>query len=239
MVLWNEAGNIIVHLSDIMSSQTGRQIKPERGRPASGDPPRLTPLQELQLVEAHRGGDPDAIGQLLESYQRRIYSICYRMVRDEHEARDLTQDAMLRVIQGLESYDGRSKLSTWVIRVTMNSCLSHLRKQKLRRHASLDAGSENAPSGPVDPRTLGELSPPGRVELTEMKAVLGRALLCLDPDMRAVLVLRDMQELEYERIARALEVPVGTVKSRLFRARLALRAAVEVELGKGDHDRVR
>jgi len=172
------------------------------------------------------------MGTLLEAYQRRIYSICYRMVRDEHEARDLTQDAMLRVIQGLDSYDGRSKLSTWVIRVTMNTCLSHLRKQKLRRHGSLDAGSENATSGPLDPRSLGELSPAGRVELAEMRILLGRALLCLDPDMRAVLVLRDMQELEYGSIAKALEVPIGTVKSRLFRARVALRGAVEVELGR-------
>jgi len=191
----------------------------------------LTPLVELQLLEAHRGGDPAAMGTLLEAYQRRIHSICYRMVRDGHEARDLTQDAMLRVIQGLDSYDGRSKLSTWIIRVTMNTCLSHLRKQKVRLHGSLDAGSGTAISGPLDPRSFGELSPPGRVELAEMKLLLGRALLCLDSDMRAVLVLRDMQELEYERIAGVLEVPIGTVKSRLFRARLALRAAVEVELG--------
>ena len=215
-----------------MTSQPGRQSDPERVQPASRDTPRLTPLAELQLVEAHRDGDPAAMGTLLEAYQRRIYSICYRMVRDEHEARDLTQDAMLRVIQGLDSYDGRSKLSTWVIRVTMNTCLSHLRKQKLRRHGSLDAGSENATSGPLDPRSLGELSPAGRVELAEMRIMLGRALLCLDPDMRAVLVLRDMQELEYGKIAKALEVPIGTVKSRLFRARVALRAAVEVELGR-------
>ena len=215
-----------------MTSQPGRQSDPERFQQASRDTPLLTPLAELQLVEAHRDGDPAAMGTLLEAYQRRIYSICYRMVRDEHEARDLTQDAMLRVIQGLDSYDGRSKLSTWVIRVTMNTCLSHLRKQKLRRHGSLDAGSENATSGPLDPRSLGELSPAGRVELAEMRILLGRALLCLDPDMRAVLVLRDMQELEYGKIAKALEVPIGTVKSRLFRARVALRAAVEVELGR-------
>jgi RNA polymerase sigma-70 factor (ECF subfamily) len=206
-------------------------------QPASQDPSRLTPLAELQLLDAHRGGDPTALGRLLEAYQRRIHSICYRMIRNEHEARDLTQDTMLRVIQGLDSYDGRSKLSTWVIRVTMNTCLSHLRKQKLRRHGSLDAGTESASAGPLDPRSFGELSPPGRVEQAEMKVLLGRALLCLDPDMRAVLVLRDMQELEYERIAKALEVPIGTVKSRLFRARLALRAAVEVELGRhGVHD---
>ena len=215
-----------------MTSQPGRKIDPERIQSASEDPSRLTPLAELQLLEAHRGGDPAAMGKLLEAYQRRIHSICYRMVRDEHTARDLTQDAMLRVIQGLDSYDGRSKLSTWVTRVTMNTCLSHLRKQKVRRHGSLDAGSDTATSGPTDPRSFGELSPPGRVELAEMRILLGRALLCLDPDMRAVLVLRDMQELEYERIAKVLEVPTGTVKSRLFRARVALRAAVEVELGR-------
>jgi RNA polymerase sigma-70 factor (ECF subfamily) len=219
-----------------MTSQPGRPIDPGPVQPASQDPPRLTPLAELQLLEAHRGGDPAALGRLLEAYQRRIHSICYRMIRNEHEARDLTQDAMLRVIQGLDSYDGRSKLSTWVIRVTMNTCLSHLRKQKLRRHASLDAASESAASGPMDPRSIGELSPPGRVQQAEMRLLLGRALLCIDPDMRAVLVLRDMQELNYERIAKALEVPIGTVKSRLFRARLALRVAVEVELGRGGVD---
>ncbi len=221
-----------------MTRQPGRKIDPGRMKLGPQDPPRLTPLQELQLLEAHRGGEPAAMGKLLEAYQRRIYSICYRMIRDEHEARDLTQDAMLRVIQGLDSFDGRSKLSTWIIRVTMNTCLSHLRKQKLRRHGSLDAGSENATPGPLDPRSFGELSPPGRVELAEMRLLLGRALLCLDPDMRAVLVLRDMQELEYERIAKVLEVPVGTVKSRLFRARLALRAAAEVQLGRRGVDDV-
>ncbi len=212
-----------------MASQHRHQIDPSAA--GADQTPQLTPLGELQLVEAHRKGDPDAIGQLLEAYQRRMYSICYRMVRSEHDARDLTQDSMVRVIQGLDSYDGRSKLSTWVIRVTMNTCLSHLRKQKLRRHASLEGGSENAAVGPVDPRSMRELLPSRRVERSEMRLVLGRAMMSLDPQMRSVLVLRDMQDLEYQSIAQALEIPIGTVKSRLFRARLALRTALEVELG--------
>ncbi len=221
-----------------MASQHSYDTSAKPARSSSHDTPRLTPLQEAQLVEAHRHGDPDAIGTLLEAYQRRVYSICYRMVRHEQDARDLTQDALLRVIQGLDSYDGRAKLSTWVIRVTMNTCLSHLRKQRLRRHEPLEGGSENAAAGPVDPHSIGELSPRGRVELKEMKSVLGRSLLCLEPDMRAVLVLRDMQELEYQHIAHALEIPVGTVKSRLFRARLALRNAVEIEMGRCGADDV-
>jgi len=211
-------------------------MESQRRHPIDPTAAPLTPLAELQLVEAHRGGDPDAMGQLLEAYQRRLYSICYRMVRNEHDARDLTQDSMVRVIQGLDSYDGRSKLSTWIIRVTMNTCLSYLRKQRLRRHGSLDLASEDSAGGPIDPRSKGELLPTSRVELSEMRSVLGRAMMRLDPDMRAVLVLRDMQDLEYQSIAHSLEVPIGTVKSRLFRARLALRTAVEVELGPGGGD---
>jgi RNA polymerase sigma-70 factor (ECF subfamily) len=84
---------------------------------------------------------------------------------------------------------------------------------------------------------MGELQPSSRVELSEMRLVLGRAMMQLDPDMRAVLVLRDMQDLEYQSIAHSLEVPIGTVKSRLFRARLALRTAVEAELGHSGGDR--
>lgn len=211
------------------------QAHPEHKTDRGGqDASALTPLTELQLVEAHRRGDPDAIGRLLRGYQRRMYGLCYRMVRDEQDARDLTQEAMIKVIQGLDSYDGRSKLSTWIIRVTMNCCLSHLRKQRLRRHGSLEAGwAESSAAAPFRDRgggSAGELSPPARVEQAEMRNALSRALAGLDPEMRSVLVLRDMQDLEYHRIAEVLEVPVGTVKSRLFRARLALRSAVEREM---------
>jgi len=194
---------------------------------------RLTPLRELQLVQAYRRGDAEAIAQLLRVYQRRIYAVCYRMVRDEHDARDLAQDAMVKVIQGLDGYDGRSKLSTWVIRISMNCCLSHLRKQRLRRHGSLDA--DRAGGGPPDGGAGGGELPPARgVEQGEMRGILSRALGRLDPQMRSVLVLRDMQDLEYSQIAEVLGVPVGTVKSRLFRARVALREAVEAESGRGE-----
>ncbi|MHC5008664.1 MAG: RNA polymerase sigma factor [Planctomycetota bacterium] len=195
---------------------------------------RLTPLRELQLVQAHRRGDADAMSELLRSYERRIYSVCYRMVRDEHDARDLAQDAMVKLLQGLDSYDGRAKLSTWVIRISLNCCLSHLRKQRLRRHGSIDRDWPQGAGGPVLAAGAGrELLPTGGVERTEMQNILSRALGSLDPQMRAVLVLRDMQDLEYSQIAGVLDIPVGTVKSRLFRARMALRTAVEAQESKG------
>ncbi|MHC4106494.1 MAG: RNA polymerase sigma factor [Planctomycetota bacterium] len=199
-------------------------------QPWEDEPGALTPLRELQLLEAHHRGEPEATTELLSAYQRRIYAVCYRMVRHTEDARDLTQDAMVKVLQGLGTYDRRAKLSTWIIRVTMNCCLSHLRKQKLRRHASLEqpsregAAAEGVPAG-------GEQTPPARVEQAELRSVLSRALGRLDPQTRALLVLRDLQDLGYQEIAGVLDVPLGTVKSRLFRARAALREAAGREVG--------
>ncbi len=189
----------------------------------------MTALRELQLVEAHRRGVASATAELLGAYQRRIYAVCYRMVRHPDDADDLTQDAMVKVLEGLDTYHGRSQLSTWIIRVTMNCCLSHLRKQKVRRHGSLEELSGSGESAGVG-AVRGELSPLARVEQAERQALLLRLLRGLDPQMRAVLVLRDMQDLDYAQIGEVMDVPVGTVKSRLFRARAALRAAAEQKL---------
>ncbi|MBT8486047.1 MAG: RNA polymerase sigma factor, partial [Phycisphaerae bacterium] len=192
------------------------------------------PLREMQLASAHQAGDPEAMGELLRGYQRRIHAICYRMVAHSEEAADLTQDAIIKVMEGLAGYDGRASVSTWIIRVTMNCCLSHLRKERLRRHASLDAiasGSGEEPStnlaGSAEPR------PGSRVEREEERARLLQALGRLESPMRAVLVLRDLQGLDYQQLGTVLGIPVGTVKSRLFRARLALRAEIETS-GKDD-----
>lgn len=212
-------------------------------------PPRITPLRELQLLDAYRTGGQqahEALSELLAAYQRRIYSICYRMVRNVEEASDLTQDALVKLLEGLKSYDGRSKLSTWVIRVTMNCCLSHLRKAKIREHESLDSGSEpgfegsgGAEGGPggLGPRkaTLRgrELQPSEGVQQAQTRTMIVQALDSLDVDTRAILVLRDLQDLDYQQLAEVLDVPVGTVKSRLFRARATLRETMERMEGKG------
>lgn len=208
--------------------------------------PRMSPQEELELLAAHRRGDPDALAHLLRAYQGRLYAICYRMVRDGHEARDLTQEAIVKVLEGLESFDGRSRLSTWIIRVTINCCLSHLRRQKLRRHASLDGEGDVAHVGGgagmggdavrggagsgAGAGAGGELSPAHHVEQGEVNSIVLGALATLEPEMQVILVLRDMQGLEYNQIGDVLGIPIGTVKSRLFRARSALRAAAEAAL---------
>jgi RNA polymerase sigma-70 factor (ECF subfamily) len=200
---------------------------------------RLTPLRELQLIEQFRVGGPEshrAMTELLAAYQRRIYSVCFRMVKRPEDAADLTQDVLLKLVENLSTYDGRAKLSTWVIRVAMNACLSHLRKKNVRKEQSLQNGrridGDRAGAGGLggvagQGLSAREPSPAEGVEQQRQRALVLRALESLDDDTRAILVLRDVQDMDYQQLAEVLEVPLGTVKSRLFRARAALREAIE------------
>jgi RNA polymerase sigma-70 factor, ECF subfamily len=191
--------------------------------------------QDLALAQAVQRGEPQAWNLLLRKYQDRLFAVCVRMVRDRDVAADLTQESMVKIIEGLESYDGRAKLSTWMIRITMNVCLTRLRSEKLRRHASLDladartgmTASEQLQDGAGFGRVTSELDAESRVEANEQRELLSAALVRLDPEPRAILVLRDARGLDYDQIAEVLSVPVGTVKSRLFRARVALREMIE------------
>lgn len=202
-----------------------------------GAEPSRDDRADLALLDAWRHGDASAMGSLLRGYQSRVYAVCFRMLRSTDEAADLTQEALVRVLEGLHTYDGRSQLSTWIIRVAMNCCLSHLRKQKLRRHASLDdfgqrSGSWASMGANLESDSDSEPGGAQGVERHERRIAVVRALARLDPETRAILVLRDTQGLEYQQIGEVLGVPVGTVKSRLFRARAALRELTEQELGE-------
>lgn len=209
-------------------------------------PSPLSPddARDLELVRQIRSGgaaERQAWGELVRRYQDRVFAICFRMLGNRESAADLTQDTFVKLIQGVSTFDERSKLSTWLVRIAMNACLSHLRAQKLRRHASLDAalppsllrgagvrsssGEQPPLSGSI--RSTGEQTAPQSVEHAERQRFVAAALMSLDPDQRAILLLRDVQDLEYEQIAAVLEIAGGTVKSRLFRARLALREALE------------
>ncbi|MFA6046041.1 MAG: sigma-70 family RNA polymerase sigma factor [Phycisphaerales bacterium] len=192
---------------------------------------------DLALVEQIRRGEPAGWTAIIARYQNRLFSVCLRMVHNREMAADLTQDSFVKIIQGIGSFDGRSKLSTWMIRITMNVCLSKLRSEKLRRHASLDAIQDGTGSGGrSEPgRARGfeqskELGAEESVEADEEKALVLAALRELDPEQRAVLILCDSQGQSYDQIAEVMNVAVGTIKSRLFRARTALREAVEAKM---------
>ncbi len=242
------------------------------GQPDRMADPDGADAADLALVRDIRAGNASSHSwtTLLQRYQDRLYAVCLRMIGNPDAAADLTQDAIVKIIQGLGSYDGRSKLSTWMIRVTMNTCLSYLRSQRLRKHISLDAPdgpgnggshgyddgvtqtntaaapapagvhgrtvptgrSDRAPQIAGQPREQAtELGPDQRVQLEEARRHVAAALNLLQPEQRAILVLRDVQGLDYEQIADVLEVAVGTVKSRLFRARAAMRELIEASQG--------
>ncbi len=220
---------------DVRKGLNPRPLTEPRNGPAAGSPE--ADAQELALVKAIQRGQTQAWSTLLTRYQDRLFGVCYRMVGDREMAADLTQDSMVKIIEGLSTYDGRSKLSTWMIRVTMNVCLSKMRSEKLRRHASLDAPERGAGR---EGRTTGdrledfrEREPDGSsgVEREELRQMVAGALLRIAPEQRAILVLRDSRDLDYDQIAEVLDIPVGTVKSRLFRARAALREAIESMAG--------
>jgi len=194
---------------------------------------------DKSLVERVRQGDQDALGQLLQAYQQRLYNVVYRMVSHRDDAAEVTQDAMLRIIQHIGQFKGQSDISTWMIRIAMNLSISHLRKRKVRRTVSLDSaaglGSTGYASGgggygddqskPLRQQLSDQREPEPQlcVQQTEEIALLHGALERLELDFRSVLILRDIEQMDYQKIATVLAIPVGTVKSRLFRARLALR----------------
>ena len=197
--------------------------------------PEAPDITDDALVVAAAGGQAEALGQLLQRYQSRLYQVCLRMVSNRDDAAEVCQDAMLKIVQHIGDFRSGSAVSTWMIRIAMNLSISHLRKRKLRRTASLDA-AYGGDDGDARPATLGlrladdgEPGPEHRVQTNEMIARLHDALGRLDEEFRSVLVLRDIEQMDYQGIADTLSLPVGTVKSRLFRARLALREALADE----------
>ena len=185
------------------------------------------------LIEQVRDGDRAALGQLLEKHQNRLFSIALRMVSNRDDAAEVTQDAMLKIIQHFDSFRSEAQVTTWMTRIVMNQAITRLRRRKLRDHASLDStritgsdGDQAASLRKVLENTR-EPGPEQRVEEGEMIDRLLSAIDRLDTDFRAVLVLRDLEEMDYQQIADTLEFKVGTVKSRLFRARLALRQEMQ------------
>jgi len=188
----------------------------------------MPPIDERQLVDDITRGDRAALGQVLNRYQHRLYNVVWRMVGHREDAAEITQETMLKIVEHVDDFRGQSSILTWMTRIAMNQSISHLRKRRTRQTVSLDAdGPDNAvmPSSALRHRLPDEREPgpPESVERSEMTHLLKIAISRLDDDFRGVLVLRDIDQMDYRQICEVLDIPVGTVKSRLFRARLALR----------------
>jgi RNA polymerase sigma-70 factor, ECF subfamily len=170
--------------------------------------------EESALIERSRGGDLHAFGLLVGAYQDRIYHLVYRITGHHADAQDAAQDAFVKAYTALPTFRMEAAFSTWLHRIAVNAALTILRRRQ-QPHAS--AVEVAAPD--VDP--LGD-----GAERVEIKERVHRAIAALPSEQRAVLILRDIQGCTYEEIAAIIRVPLGTVRSRLSRAREALRTAL-------------
>jgi RNA polymerase sigma-70 factor, ECF subfamily len=204
---------------------------PQAEQKGDAEPRSVRP--DVALLQKAQQGDRGAYGQIILLYQDRLYNAVLRMVGDREEARELTQEAFTRGLSKLESFRGDASPYTWLFRIAVNLAISQLRKVQRVRIFSLDRPSPNGQGGRRDATQAASLVdrvardrselPPQRAERRERDEAVLAALGRLDAEYRAVLVMRDIEGFDYQQMADILALPLGTLKSRLFRARLALR----------------
>lgn len=178
----------------------------------------IDPNAEERLIERASSGDGAAFSELMSMHERRMYAVALRMCSNREDAQDCLQDAMLRIFRSIGSFKGQSSFSTWVYRITMNTCLDELRRRKSRGAASLDSLLDSGWS-PSD----GENMPEKHAVVSEQRRVIDRAIAELPEDMRSAVVMRDVQGFSYDEIAEVLDTNIGTIKSRISRGREKLR----------------
>ncbi len=169
---------------------------------------------ERQTVAAAQAGDRVALERLLRDHQPQIHAVCRRITGNDADALDATQEALIAIVRGLPRFDGRARFSTWAYRVATNTCLDELRRRR-RRPVVVSPDREGSTGEPVDQR-------PGPTDGVADRLDIDAALADLPLDFRAAVVLRDLCQLDYAEIAEVLEIPAGTVRSRIARGRALL-----------------
>lgn len=180
---------------------------------------------DLLLIRRCQKGDRAAFDSLVSQYEQRAYQYAFRLTRDQDEACDVVADAFVRVYSAVKNFKGKSSFSTWLYRIVSNVYFDRRKRQRRHTHLSLDAPAGSDESRTIDIADSGD----GPEELAEQGAredVLNSALDSLPELHRAMLVMFHLEGLSYVEIAEAMDLPVGTVKSRLNRARVALRDEV-------------
>ena len=181
-------------------------------------------LDDTTLIAQTIAGDSEAFGSLIDRYQPRLYNAMVHFLRDRTEAEDVVQDAFVLAMTKLDSFKGNSQFYTWLYRIAHNAAISKLRKK--RPTVSLDGGKNDEQSPGFAVPDDGE-RPGERMEKQEQIQILMNAMDRLSDQHRSILILREMEGMDYEAIAGVLQLPVGTVRSRLHRARITLREIME------------
>ncbi|MBI4728238.1 MAG: sigma-70 family RNA polymerase sigma factor [Acidobacteria bacterium] len=174
--------------------------------------PRAAP-EDAALVARHLAGDPHAFGEIVARYERQVWAVALRMCGEPEDARDVAQETFVSAMRGLRAFRADARLSTWLHRIAVNASLDLLRRRGRRETRALDDVCDRPDPGP---------GPEESAERAERAGAVRAALARLSPDHRATIVLHDLEQLGYSEIAGVLGIPLGTVKSRIHRARLEL-----------------
>jgi RNA polymerase sigma-70 factor (ECF subfamily) len=189
-----------------------------------------TQLADHELVTAAQGGDRGALDQLLRRHYDRVQAVCRRITGHEADAADAAQDAMIAIVRNLDRFDGRSSFGTWAYRIATNASLDELRRRKRRAVPTATDDGEYPHAEVADPDSG------RRVDAIGDHMALDLALRSLSDEFRIPVVLRDVADLDYAEIAEVLDIPAGTVKSRIARGRAALAKALSAEDGNQQTD---
>ena len=199
-------------------------VCPQQESEGAGLPER----EERELIREAQSGDRQAFGELFRRHQRNVYALALRMTGNAHDAEDITQDVLIRVMKGIRTFRFRSRFSTWLYRITANTVNDHLARRASREKKAhvVELNEELAGSIESDP---GATSPEELAISRETREAVQAALMRLPEKYRMPLLLVDLHEFTYEEVSRILRLPTGTVKSRLFHARRGLAGILKAD----------
>jgi len=225
----------VVYGNSVTDQASKQSSEADKGPRGPDDGSEVVELGDEVLVERVQRGDREAFGVLIGRYQDRVFNLVYRMCGRRAEAEELAQEAFLKAMERIGQFEGRSRFYTWLFRIAANLTISHRRRGRRVRFQSIDGWPDESTGRSLAAGTAQhrEPNPARKAMAVEMQDIVAAALETLDEPFRVVLVLRDMQDMDYAEIADVLGVPTGTVKSRLFRARRMLRERLE-HLGPPD-----
>lgn len=177
-----------------------------------------------QMIELALSGDPEAFGEIVRRWERRIFALAYGILGREEDARDATQETFIAAFRNLAGFRGEAKVSSWLHRIAVNQCITRQRRVKVRGETSLEAEEE---AGGIQFAAPAGRSPADVTEGSERAAAVRRAVNALPPELRSVVVMKEFEDLTFQEIADALNIPLSTVKSRLYTALKQLRMRLE------------
>lgn len=186
----------------------------------------VTATSDEQIVKRALGGDTDAFGEIVRRWERRIFALTYGMLGSAEDARDATQETFIAAFRNLSGFRGDAKVSSWLHRIAVNQCISRQRRARVRPETGIE--EVTAATGEGFLATPAHASPIHTAEKRERNESVRKAISSLPPELRQVVLMKEFEELTFQEIADALQLPLSTVKSRLYTAFTQLR----LRLGK-------